>query len=59
MTDLISIWYVDVSSPEGVPYFKVTPMCKRMLLSSTFSMNPQSIPKWHDIFDLYFAGTCN
>ena len=24
MTDLISIWYVEVSSPEGVPYFKVT-----------------------------------
>ena len=37
----------------------LTPMYKRMLLSLTFSIFPQSMPKWHDIFDLYFAGTCN
>ena len=24
MRDLNCIWYIDVSSPEGVPYFKVT-----------------------------------
>ena len=29
------------------------------LLNLQFSMIPQSIPKWHDIFDLYFTGTCN
>ena len=41
------IWYIDVSSPEDVPYFKVilNSHMEKNLLSSSFSMIPQNTPK--------------
>ena len=62
MTNLIEIWCVDGSYLEDVPYFKVTSnfhVLKNFTELKFLLCFHKVYLKWHDIFDLCFAGTCN
>ena len=58
MMDKIQIRHVDVTGPQGVPYFKV-PGSNILILSLRFFVSRQYLKKWVDGFNLNLACGCN